>query len=36
MPLARLLAMTYRWMIDQLNGRLVASGWTGIRPDALE
>lgn len=31
-PLARLLAMSYRWMIDQLHDRLVASGWNGIRP----
>lgn len=31
-PLARLLAMTYRWMIDQLHERLAATGWVGIRP----
>lgn len=31
-PLARLLAMSYRWMIDQLHERLAASGWEGIRP----
>ena len=31
-PLARLLAMGYRWMIDELHARLRAIGWTGIRP----
>ena len=31
-PLARLLAMGYRWMIDELHARLRAMGWTGIRP----
>ena len=32
MPLARLLAMSYRWFIDQLHQRLAATGWDGIRP----
>ena len=31
-PLARLLAMGYRWMIDELHVRLRAQGWAGIRP----
>ncbi|MBA3289188.1 MAG: MarR family transcriptional regulator [Acidimicrobiia bacterium] len=31
-PLARLLAMSYRWMIDELHRRLAADGWRGIRP----
>ena len=31
-PLARLLAMGYRWMIDELHVRLRAQGWDGIRP----
>jgi DNA-binding MarR family transcriptional regulator len=31
-PLARLLAMSYRWMIDRLHERLAARGWSGIRP----
>jgi DNA-binding MarR family transcriptional regulator len=31
-PLARLLAMSYRWMIDELHRRLVDQGWRGIRP----
>jgi DNA-binding MarR family transcriptional regulator len=31
-PLARLLAMAYRWMIDELHARLRAAGWDGIRP----
>jgi DNA-binding MarR family transcriptional regulator len=31
-PLARLLAIGYRWMIDELHTRLRDRGWTGIRP----
>jgi DNA-binding MarR family transcriptional regulator len=31
-PLARLLAMGYRWMIDELHADLRARGWEGIRP----
>jgi len=31
-PLARLLAMAYRWMIDELHARLVDEGWEDIRP----
>ncbi len=30
-PIARLLAMGYRWMIDELHVRLRARGWEGIR-----
>jgi DNA-binding MarR family transcriptional regulator len=31
-PIARLLAMSYRWMIDELHRRLRAEGWLDIRP----
>jgi DNA-binding MarR family transcriptional regulator len=31
-PLARLLAMAYRWMIEELHRRLAAEGWHGVRP----
>lgn len=31
-PLARLLALSYNWMIDHLHERLEAMGWEGIRP----
>jgi DNA-binding MarR family transcriptional regulator len=31
-PLARLLAMTLRWMVDELHRRLAARGWSGVRP----
>ena len=31
-PMARLLAMGYRWMIDELHTNLRARGWQGIRP----
>ena len=31
-PLARLLAMSLRWMIDELHRRLAARGWRGVRP----
>lgn len=32
MPLARLLALAYTWMIDRLHERLREDGWIGIRP----
>lgn len=31
-PLARLFAMGYRWMIDELHARLRSRGWIGVRP----
>lgn len=31
-PLARLFAMAYRQMVDQLHERLAERGWTGVRP----
>ena len=31
-PLARLFAMAYRWMLDELHRRLATQGWEGIRP----
>jgi DNA-binding MarR family transcriptional regulator len=31
-PLARLLAMALRWMIDELHARLGARGWRDVRP----
>lgn len=32
MPLARLFAMGYRWMVDALHSELDARGWQQIRP----
>jgi DNA-binding MarR family transcriptional regulator len=31
-PLARLFAMAYRLLVDELHERLVDRGWTGVRP----
>lgn len=31
-PLARLLASAYRWLIDELHRRLSERGWTDVRP----
>jgi DNA-binding MarR family transcriptional regulator len=31
-PLARLFAMAYRMLVDQLHERLVERGWTDVRP----
>jgi DNA-binding MarR family transcriptional regulator len=31
-PLARLFAMAYRLLVDELHERLAARGWTGVRP----
>jgi DNA-binding MarR family transcriptional regulator len=31
-PLARLFAMAYRMLVDQLHERLAARGWTDVRP----
>lgn len=31
-PLARLFAMAYRLLVDQLHERLAARGWTDVRP----
>ena len=31
-PLARLFAMAYRLLVDQLHERLADRGWTGVRP----
>ncbi|MGZ7022185.1 MAG: MarR family winged helix-turn-helix transcriptional regulator [Ilumatobacteraceae bacterium] len=31
-PMARLLAMAYRLLIDELHSRLPAKGWTDVRP----
>lgn len=31
-PLARLLALAFNWMIDELHERLRANGWDGVRP----
>lgn len=32
MPLARLFAMAFRHLIDELHGRLAAKGWAAMRP----
>ena len=31
-PLARLLAMAYRLLVDELHARLAERGWVGVRP----
>ncbi|MFZ2502868.1 MAG: MarR family transcriptional regulator [Nocardioides sp.] len=31
-PLARLLALGFQWMITELHERLAAQGWEGVRP----
>jgi DNA-binding MarR family transcriptional regulator len=31
-PLARLLAMAYRLLVDELHERLAGRGWSGVRP----